>query len=87
MFDVTHCSVTLDLIIVALGIIGLSILWSRYQVAVLITYLFSMFWVYTLFQADLLQMIGHDAFYWSTAVTLAFGSLLWAIVNVMPGRV
>ena len=86
MFDVTHCSVTLDIIVLVLGTIGLCLIWSRYTVALFIGYLFSMYWVYTLYQTDLLQMMGQNAFYWSGAASLALGSILWAIINVMPER-
>jgi hypothetical protein len=45
-----------------------------------------MYWVYTLYQTNLLQMIGQNAFYWSGAAAIALGSLLLAIINLMPGR-
>ncbi len=86
MFDVTNCAVTIDIIIMVFGMIGLCLIWSRYFTALFIGYLFSMYWVYTLYQTDLLQMMGQNAFYWSGAGSLALGSILWAIINVMPGR-
>lgn len=86
MFDATQCSITLDLVIVTLGLFGLSIFFSRYKVAFLIGYFFSAYWVYTQYQPDLLQMIGQNALYWSGAAALALASILWAMINVMPGR-
>ena len=86
MFDTTQCSVTLNLVIIVLGVIGLSVLFSRYKIAFLVSYLFSMYWVYTLYQTDLLQMFGQNALYWSGAASLVLASLFWAIINVMPGR-
>jgi len=86
VFDVTNCAVTLDIIVLALGLLGLSIVWSHYKTAWFIVYLSSMYWVYTLYQTDLLQMMGQNAFYWSGAAAIAFGSILLAIINLMPGR-
>ena len=86
MFDVTNCAVTLDIIVLMLGLLGLCIVWSYYKTAWFIVYLSSAYWVYTLYQTDLLQMIGQNAFYWSGAATIAFGSLLLAIISLMPGR-
>ena len=86
MFDITNCAVTLDIVILVLGLTGLCLIWSRYKAALFVGYLFFMYWVYTLYQADLLQMIGQNAFYWSGAAALAFGSVLWAIINVLPER-
>lgn len=45
-----------------------------------------MYWVYTLYQTDLLQMMGQNAFYWSGTAALLLGSILLAIINLMPGR-
>jgi hypothetical protein len=45
-----------------------------------------MYWVYTLYQTDLLQMIGQNAFYWSGAAAVALGSILMVIISLMPGR-
>ena len=86
MFDVTNCAVTLDIIILVLGLLGLCVVWSHYKMAWFIVYLSSAYWVYTLYQTDLLQMIGQNAFYWSGAAAIALGSLLLAIINLMPGR-
>ncbi len=86
MFDVTNCAVTLDMIVLVLGLLGLSILWSHYKTALFLVYLSSMYWVYTLYQTDLLQMIGQNAFYWSGAAAVGLGSILLAIINLMPER-
>lgn len=86
MFDVTNCAVTIDMVVIALGLLGLCVIWSRYQVALFVVYLSSMYWVYTLYQSDLLQLMGHNAFYWSGAAAIALGSILLAIINLMPGR-
>jgi glycopeptide antibiotics resistance protein len=86
VFDVTNCAVTLDIIILALGLLGLCIVWSHYKTAWFIVYLSSMYWAYTLYQTHLLQMMGQNAFYWSGAAAIALGSLLLAIINLMPGR-
>jgi glycopeptide antibiotics resistance protein len=72
------------MIVVALGLLGLCVLWSRYKTALFIVYLSSMYWVYTLYQTDLLQMMGQDAFYWSGAAAIALGSILLAIINLIP---
>ena len=74
------------MIVIVLGLLGLSILWSSYKTALFIVYLSSMYWAYTLYQTDLLQMMGQDAFYWSGAAAIALGSILMAIINLMPGR-
>ena len=84
MFDVTNCAVTLDIIVLALGLLGLCIVWSHYKTALFIVYLSSVYWVYTLYQTDLLQMIGQNAFYWSGAAAIALGGLLLTIISVMP---
>jgi len=86
VFDVTNCAVTLDIIVLVLGLLGLSIVWSYYKAAWFIVYLSFMYWVYTLYQADLLQMIGQNAFYWSGTAAIGFGSILLAIISLMPGR-
>jgi len=86
VFDATNCTVTLDMIVIMLGLLGLSILWSFYKTALFIVYLSSMYWVYTLYQTDLLQMMGQNAFYWSGAAAIALGSLLLAIINLIPGK-
>jgi hypothetical protein len=86
VFDVTNCAITIDLIIVALGLLGMSLVWSRYKVALFVIYLSTMYWAYTLYQSDLLQMIGQNAFYWSAAGAIALGSLLFSIITLMPGR-
>ena len=86
MFDVTNCAVTLDIIVLVLGLLGLSIVWSYYKTAWFIVYLSAAYWAYTLYQTDLLQMVGQNAFYWSGAAAIAFGSLLLAIISLMPGR-
>ena len=86
MFDVTNCSITLDLVVVVLGVLGLCILWSRYRIALFIVYISSMYWVYTLYQTDLLQMMGQNAFYWSGALAIGLAGILRAIINLIPGR-
>ncbi|NIQ00237.1 MAG: hypothetical protein GWM98_07215 [Nitrospinaceae bacterium] len=86
MFDVTNCAVTLDMIIVVLGILGICFVWSRFKLAFFIVYFFSVFWLYTLNQKPLMEMIGQDAFYWSSAAALGFGALLWTITLLLPGR-
>jgi len=86
VWDVTHCTVTLDMIILVLGLLGLCLVWSRYKAASFIVYLSSTYWVYTLYQTDLLQIIGPNAFYWSVAVALGLGGILLTIMNVMPAR-
>ena len=86
MFDVTNCAVTLDIIILVLGLLGLSIVWSHYKTAWFLVYLSSVYWVYTLYQTHLLLMIGQNAFYWSGAAAIALGCLLLTIINLMPGR-
>ena len=86
MFDATNCAVTLDIIVFVLGLLGLCIVWSYYKAACFIVYLSSMYWVYTLYQTDLLQMIGQNAFYWSGAAAVGLGSILLAIISLMPGR-
>ncbi len=86
MFDVTNCAVTIEMIVLVLGLLGLCILWSHYKTALFIGYLSSMYWVYTLYQTDLLQMMGQNAFYWSGTAALLLGSILLAIINLMPGR-
>ncbi|MDH5762074.1 MAG: hypothetical protein OEZ51_03745 [Nitrospinota bacterium] len=85
-FDVTNCAVTLDMIVVALGVFGLCVLWSFYKTAFFTVYLFTMYWAYTLYQKDLLQMIGQNAFYWSGAAAIALGTILLAIISTFPGR-
>lgn len=75
------------MIILVLGVLGLCMVWSRYKTALGILYAFSMYWAYTLYQSDLVQMIGPDAFYWSGAVTIGLGSILYLIVSAIPGRV
>jgi hypothetical protein len=86
VFDVTNCAVTLDIIVIVLGLLGLCLIWSRYKVALFVVYLSSMYWAYTLHQSDLLLMIGQNAFYWSGAAAIALGSILLTIINLMPGR-
>jgi glycopeptide antibiotics resistance protein len=86
VFDVTNCAVTLDIIVLVLGLLGLCIVWSHYKTANFIVYLSFMYWVYTLYQTDLLQMIGQNAFYWSGAAAVGFGSILLAIISLMPER-
>lgn len=86
MFDVTNCAVTLDIVILALGLLGLCIVWSHYKTAWFIVYLSSVYWAYTLYQTNLLQMMGQNAFYWSGAAAIALGSILLAIISLMPGR-
>jgi len=86
VFDVTNCAVTLDIIILALGLLGLCIVWSHYKTAWFIVYLSSVYWAYTLYQTNLLQMMGQNAFYWSGAAAIALGSILLAIISLMPGR-
>jgi hypothetical protein len=86
VFDVTDCVITIDFIVVALGLLGLCMVWSRYKAALSVVYLSSMYWVYTLYQTDLLQMMGQNAFYWSGAAAIGLGSLLIAIINQIPGR-
>jgi hypothetical protein len=86
VFDVTNCAVTLDMIVIVLGLFGLCLIWSRYKVALFVVYLSSMYWAYTLYQSDLLQIIGQNAFYWSGAGAIALGSILFSIINLMPGR-
>lgn len=86
MFDVTNCAVTLDIVILALGLLGVCIVWSHYKTAWFIVYLSSVYWVYTLYQTDLLQMIGQNAFYWTGAAAIALGSILLTIISLMPGR-
>ena len=86
MFDVTNCAVTLDIIVIVLGLLGLCIIWSRYKAALFIVYLSSMYWAYTLYQSDLLLMMGQNAFYWSGAAAIALGSILMAIIDLIPGR-
>ena len=86
MWDVTNCTVTLDMIILVLGLLGLCLVWSCYQMASFIVYFSSTYWAYTLYQTDLLQMVGPSAFYWSGAVALGLCGILWTLINVMPGR-
>ena len=86
MVDVTYCTITIDMIILVLGLLGLCLVWSRYKVASFIVYLSSMYWVYTLYQTDLLQIIGPNAFYWSGAAALGLAGILWTLMNVMPER-
>jgi hypothetical protein len=86
VFDVTNCAVTLDIVILALGLLGLCIVWSHYKTAWFIVYLSSVYWAYTLYQTNLLQMMGQNAFYWSGAAAIALGSILLAIISLMPGR-
>ncbi|MCH8933396.1 MAG: hypothetical protein IH923_10040 [Nitrospinae bacterium] len=74
------------MIILVLGLLGLCLVWSRYKAASFIVYLSSAYWVYTLYQTDLLQIIGPNAFYWSGAVALGLGGILLTIMNVMPAR-
>ena len=74
------------MIVLVLGLLGLCVLWAHYKTALLLVYLSAMYWVYTLYQTDLLQMIGQNAFYWSGAAAIALGSILLAIMNVMPER-
>ena len=81
-----NCVVTLNMVVVALGLLGLCILWSQYKTAWFIVYVSSVYWVYTLYQTDLLQIMGHDAFYWSGALAIGFGSILLTIINLLPGR-
>jgi len=86
VFDVTNCAVTLDIIVLVLGLLGLCIVWSHYKTAWFIAYLALMYWVYTLYQTDLLQMMGQNAFYWSGAAAVGLGSILLAIISLMPER-
>ena len=74
------------MIVIVLGLLGLCILWAHHKTAMFIVYISSAYWVYTLYQTDLLQMIGQNAFYWSGAAAIAFGTLLLAIIILMPGR-
>ena len=74
------------MIVLVLGLLGLCIVWSHYKAALFIVYLSSLYWVYTLYQTDLLQMIGQNAFYWSGAAAIAFGGILLTIISLMPGR-
>jgi hypothetical protein len=83
VFDITNCVVTLNMVVVALGLLGLCILWSQYKIALLIVYVSSVYWAYTLYQTDLLQMMGQDAFYWSGALALGLGSILLVIIDQM----
>jgi hypothetical protein len=71
------------MVVVALGLLGLCILWSKYKTALLIVYVSSVYWAYTLYQTDLLQMMGQDAFYWSGALALGLGSILLVIIDQM----
>ena len=74
------------MIVIALGLFGLCVVWSRYKIALFTAYLFSMYWVYTLYQTDLLLMIGQNALYWSGAAAVALGSLLMVIISAFPER-
>jgi len=74
------------MIVLVLGLFGLCLIWSRYKVALFVIYLSSMYWAYTLYQSDLLLMIGQNAFYWSGAAAIGLGSILFSIINLMPGR-
>jgi hypothetical protein len=85
VFDITNCAITIDLIVIVLGLLGLCLLWSQYKAFLFITYLSSMYWAYTLYQTDLLQMMGQNAFYWSGAAAIAFGGILMTIINQIPG--
>ena len=86
MFDVTNCAVTLDMIVIVLGLLGLCLIWSRYKVALFVVYLSFMYWAYTVNQTDLQLMMGQNAFYWSGVAAIALGSILFAILNLVPGR-
>jgi len=74
------------MIILVLGLLGLCLVWSRYKAASFIVYLSSAYWMYTLYQMDLLQIIGPNAFFWSGAVALGLGGILLTIMNLMPAR-
>ena len=86
MWDATNCTVTIDMVILALGLLGLCLVWSRYKAALGIIYLATMYWVYTLHQSDLLQLVGQDAFYWSGAAAIGLGGVLMMILNSIPDR-
>jgi hypothetical protein len=86
VFDVTNCAITIEIAVLVLGLLGLCILFSHNKAAIFIVYLSSTYWVYTLYQTDLLQMMGQNAFYWSGAAAIGLGSLLMAIINEIPGK-
>ena len=86
MWDVTHCTVTLDMIILVLGLLGLCLVWSRYKAASFIVYLSSTLGVHALPNGPAPKIIGPNAFYRSVALALGLGGILLTIMNVMPAR-
>ena len=77
------CTVTLDMILLAAGFVLLCLIWSRYGVALLAAYLFSMFWAYSLNQVYLTNLLGTDAFMWSTSFAFGLGVILWGITYAL----
>ncbi len=77
------CTVTLDMVFLAAGFVLLCMIWSRYRVAFVAAYLFSMFWAYSMNQDYLEHFLGADAFFWSTSFVSALGVILWGITYAL----
>ncbi len=82
MFD-PNCTVTLEMVFLAAGLILLLMIWSRYRLAFWAAYLFSMFWAYSTNQVYLGQILGADAFFWSTSFAVGLGVILWGITYAL----
>lgn len=85
MFD-PDCTVTLDMIFLVVGFVLLCMIWSRYGLAVLTAYLFSMFWTYSANQDYLRLVLGTDAFLLSTSFAFGLGAVLWGITYALKER-
>ena len=82
MLDGT-CTVTFNMLMIVLGSIAVALLISRYKIAFMIGYFFSMYWAYTLNQNYLLEVFGKQAFLWSSVFTFGFATLIWVISNIV----
>jgi len=82
MFE-PNCTVTLDMVLLVSGLVLLCLIWSRYGLALLVSYMFSMFWVYSLNAVYLSHLLGTDAFFWSTSFSFGLGLILWGITYAL----
>ena len=78
-----NCTVTLDMVFIATGLVLLFLIWSRYRLAFWAAYLFSMFWVYSTNRIYLSQLLGTDAFFWSSSFAFGLGVVLWGITYAL----
>ena len=77
------CTVTLDMVFLAAGFVLVCMIWSRYRMAFVAAYLFSMFWAYSVNQDYLEHFLGADAFFWSTSFVFGLGVILWGITYAL----